>query len=66
MSSVDKAAVVVDLARTVEALALSGVRQPHPHASGRECFLRVAAIKLGPALVRQIYPDATELPDLEG
>ena len=42
-------------------LALSGIRQRHPGASDWECFIRLAALQLGPTLVRQVYPDAVQI-----
>ncbi len=42
-------------------LALSGIRQRHPGASDWECFIRLAALQLGPTLVRQVYPDAAQI-----
>jgi hypothetical protein len=39
-------------------ISLAGIRARHPNASDRECFLRLAALKLGADVVRAIYPDA--------
>ena len=47
-------------------LSLAGIRRRHPQASERECFLRLAAIRLGVDTTRQIYPDAAYLTDLRG
>jgi hypothetical protein len=61
MTSLEKAAVVTQATRDVVALALSGIRQRHPGASERECFIRLAALQLGPTLVRKVYPDAAQI-----
>jgi hypothetical protein len=45
---------------------LAGIRHRYPHASERECFLRLAAIRLGVETTRRIYPEAAELTDLRG
>jgi len=66
LSSVERLRLVSDATRAVMALALAGIRQRHPQASDRECFLRLAAIRLGADTTRQIYPDAAHLPDLRG
>ena len=61
MSPLDRLLAANALSRQVQALALAGVRHRHPHASERECFLRLAAIKLGRERTVQLYPDATGL-----
>ena len=61
MSPLDKARCVDALSRQVQALALAGIRHRHPQASERECFLRLAAIKLGRERTIQLYPDAAVL-----
>ena len=61
MSPVDKARTVDGLTRTSQALALAGIRQRHPGASERECFLRLAALKLGRETTLRLYPDAAAL-----
>jgi hypothetical protein len=58
MSSVEKARILSQATRDALTLARAGIRQRHPHASERECFLRLAALQLGPVLARQVYPDA--------
>ena len=58
MSPAEKAAIIRDLTLAVQQLALAGIRHRHPEASDRECFLRLAALKLGANLVGAIYPDA--------
>jgi hypothetical protein len=63
MSSVEKAALVTRATEDVMSLALAGIRQRHPDASERECFLRLAELRLGPALVRTVYADAAAILD---
>ena len=66
LSSVERLRLVSDATRAVMALSLAGIRRRHPQASDRECFLRLAAIRLGVDATRQVYPDAGHLPDLRG
>ena len=61
MSALDKARLVDVLSRQVQALALAGIRRRHPLASERECFLRLAASKLGRKGTVDLYPDAAGL-----
>jgi hypothetical protein len=61
MSPLDKARAVDGLTRTAQALALAGIRQRHPGASDRECFLRLATLKLGRETAIRLYPDAAGL-----
>ena len=58
MSDEEKARAVRDLSRAVQELSLAGIRRRHPGASDRECFLRLAELKLGRALVLRVYSDA--------
>lgn len=66
LSSVERLQLVSDTTRAVMALALAGIRRRHPQASDRECFLRLASIRLGVDTTRRVYPDAAHLPDLRG
>ena len=66
LSPVERMRLVADATRAVMTLALAGIRLRHPHASDRECFLRLAAIRLGADTTRQLYPDAAHLADLRG
>ena len=61
MSPAHKARTVDGLTRTAQVLALAGIRQRHPGASERECFLRLAVLKLGSGTTRRLYPDAAAL-----
>ena len=61
MSPLEKARIMSQATSDALALAVSGIRQRYPGASERECFLRLAALQLGPALVRQVYPDAVQV-----
>ena len=66
LSPVERLRLVSDTTRAVMHLSLAGIRRRHPQASERECFLRLAAIRLGVDTTRQIYPDAAHLTDLRG
>ncbi len=61
MSPLDRLLAADALSRQARALALAGVRHRHPQASERECFLRLAAIKLGRERTVELYPDAAVL-----
>lgn len=61
MSPLQKAGIINQATRDALTLAVSGIRQRHPGASERECFIRLAALQLGPTLVRQVYPDASQI-----
>ena len=61
MSPLEKAEIVSQATSDTLTLALSGIRQRHPDASERECFIRLAALRLGPTLVREVYPDASQI-----
>ena len=61
MSPLQKAGIINQATRDALTLALSGIRLRHPGASERECFIRLAALRLGPTLVRQVYPDASQI-----
>jgi hypothetical protein len=57
MTPLEKARLVSGLSSAVTQLALAGIRRRHPGASERECRLRLAQLKLGPALYRSAYPE---------
>jgi hypothetical protein len=61
MSPLEKTRIMSRATRDTVTLALAGIRQRHPGASERECFIRLAALQLGPTLVRQVYPDASQI-----
>jgi hypothetical protein len=61
MSPLEKARIMSEATSDALTLALAGIRQRHPGASERECFLRLAALQLGPTLVLQVYPDASQI-----
>jgi hypothetical protein len=63
MSHAEKADLIVGLCQAADTLALAGIRQRHPTASERECFLRLAMLKLGRELACRVYPDAAALID---
>jgi hypothetical protein len=66
LSPLERLRLVSDTTQAVTNLSLAGIRRRHPGASERECFLRLAAIRLGVETTRRIYPDASELTDLRG
>ena len=61
MSPLEKTGVMSQASSDALTLALSGIRQRYPGASERECFVRLAALQLGPTLVREVYPDASQI-----
>lgn len=61
MSPAETVTIVGGISVAVRELALAGVRMRHPHASDRECALRLAIITLGPELACKVYPDASSL-----
>ena len=61
MSPSERAHLASEMTRAVEELCMAGIRMRHPQASERECFLRLALIKLGPELTRKAYPEAVPL-----
>jgi hypothetical protein len=61
MSPLEKAEIVTALSRAVQELSLVGIRRRHPEASERECFLRLAELKLGRELTLEVYPEARAL-----
>jgi hypothetical protein len=63
MSSVEKARLITSLCRMADAMAIAGLRQRHPAATERECFLRFAALKLGRELAERVYPELATLRD---
>lgn len=66
LSAAERLRLVSATTRAVMGLALAGIRRRHPQASERECFLRLAAIRLGVDITRQVYPDAVHVTDLRG
>ena len=50
-----KLALVGEMNRTLDALALAGLRQRHPNATPAELRRRLADIRLGPALAARVY-----------
>jgi hypothetical protein len=64
MSPAEKAQLITSLCRMADAMAVTGIAHRHPGASERECFLRLAALKLGRELAERVYPELAALPDL--
>ncbi len=50
-----KLALVGEMNRTLDALALAGLRQRYPHATPAELRRRLADIRLGPGLAARVY-----------
>ena len=63
MTAAEKATLVSDLSESVNNLALAGLRQRYPDASPRECFLRLAVLRLGRPLAIRAYPEIDRLLD---
>lgn len=61
MSPAEKLRIVAGLSAAADTMALAGIRQRHPGASPREQFLRLASLKLGLDLARQVYPEIEQL-----
>jgi hypothetical protein len=61
MSPADKLRLVAELNAAADTMALAGIRLRHPGASPREQFLRLATVKLGRDLARQVYPEIDQL-----
>lgn len=61
MSSIEKAQLITGLCQATDTLALAGIRHRYPTASPRECFLRLAVLRLGRDLAYRVYPDAADL-----
>jgi hypothetical protein len=66
LSPAERLRLASEASRAATTLSLAGIRRRYPHATERECFLRLAAIRLGIDTVRRIYPDAAALSDLRG
>jgi len=64
MSTTEKATLTASLCRALDAMALAGVRLRYPNASDRECFLRLAALRLGRDLALLAYPELSAFHDL--
>lgn len=64
MSVQEKAQLVTALCQAADAMAHAGIRLRYPGASDRECFLRLAVLKLGAELARRVYPELNDLSDL--
>lgn len=64
MSPAERLEVSGEMTRAANELTLADIRHRHPHATERECFLRLAAVRLGANTVRRLYPDAVAGSDL--
>jgi hypothetical protein len=61
MSPADKLRLVAGLNAAADTMSLAGIRLRYPGASSREQFLRLATVKLGRDLARQVYPEIDQL-----
>lgn len=61
MTPLQKLALVNRASRDAIILALAGIGRRHPEAKARERLVRLAALRLGPELVREAYPDALSI-----
>jgi hypothetical protein len=66
LSPAERLHLANEASRAATAMALAGIRHRYPNASERECFLRLAAIRLGVDTARRLYPDAAAVADLRG
>jgi hypothetical protein len=66
LTPTERLQLVSHATRAVVDLALAGIRTRYPQASDRECFLRLAGIRIGVEATRRLYPDAADLVDLRG
>ncbi len=55
MTPEQKGALLTNLTLSVQELAMSGMRERHPHASDEELRLRLAVQRLGEETVRQVW-----------
>lgn len=55
MSLAEKCEAIRDITRTVNELALAGLRSRHPHAGEGELLLMLARLRLGDELVERVY-----------
>jgi hypothetical protein len=53
-----KISIVNDLNETVKAMAISGIKQRHPHASAEQVRQMLAELMLGADLARKVYEHA--------
>jgi len=61
MSPADRLGLALSLSQSVRELALAGVRQRYPNASGREQLLRLAVTIHGRDLATLAYPEIAAL-----
>lgn len=55
MSSQEKARQLLECCQMVDQLSLAGLRMRYPNSGERELFMRGAALRLGPELMREVY-----------
>jgi hypothetical protein len=64
MTPAEKARLISSWSRLVDAVALAGIWQRYPRASERECFLRLATLKLDRERALRAYPELLAFDDL--
>lgn len=55
MTPAEKARRIAETCETVEQLATAGIRSRYPHADAREVRLRLGALRLGRALMVEVF-----------
>lgn len=63
LSPTEKGRLVSGLSLAADRMVLAGIAHRFPNAPPRECFLRLAIVKLGGDLARRVFPDIAALPD---
>ena len=63
MSPAEKASLVTMMSQSADRMALAGIRHRYPAAAARECFLRLAVLRLGRDLASAAYPEIAGLSD---
>ena len=56
-----KMALMVDMCRTMETLAVAGLRQRYPNDTPAKRRRRLADLKLGPELAKRVYGPLPEV-----
>jgi hypothetical protein len=61
MTTVQIAELIVGASNAARTLAIAGLRERYPGANDHELLVRYAALTLGPALARRVYPEFDRL-----
>jgi hypothetical protein len=65
LTPAEKASLITAASQAADRLALAGIHTRFPQASERECFLRLAVLKLGLAIAIRAYPAIAALQDVQ-